>query len=68
MREMPVRDHLELWRGIDDAVWREAARAPVIALSGSALPVSVSIPVRAKPLLRRARDGVKPAVPALKTA
>jgi hypothetical protein len=23
---MPVRDHLELWRGIDDAVWREAAR------------------------------------------
>jgi len=22
----PATDHLELWRGIDDAVWREALR------------------------------------------
>ncbi len=27
MRQEPAADHLDLWRGIDDAVWREAARA-----------------------------------------
>jgi hypothetical protein len=26
MRHAPAADHLDLWRGIDDAVWREALR------------------------------------------
>jgi len=26
MRHEPTADHLDLWRGIDDAVWREALR------------------------------------------
>jgi hypothetical protein len=26
MRQAPATDHLDLWRGIDDAVWREAGR------------------------------------------
>ena len=26
MGHEPAVDHLELWRGIDDAVWREALR------------------------------------------
>ena len=30
MRNSPERDHLELWRGIDDAVLREAARAHLL--------------------------------------
>lgn len=30
MRQDPGTDHLDLWRGIDDAVWREAPSvAPV---------------------------------------
>ena len=33
-------DHLELWRGIDDAVWREALRPPVRAAAGLAIPLA----------------------------
>jgi hypothetical protein len=34
-------DHLELWRGIDDAVWREALRPP---LSAAALAIPAAAP------------------------
>lgn len=35
-------DPLELWRGIDDAIWREAARA----FAGPARPVPIPAPTR----------------------
>jgi hypothetical protein len=36
MRDSPACDHLELWRGIDDAIWREASRAEAARASVAA--------------------------------
>jgi hypothetical protein len=43
-------DHLELWRGIDDAVWREALRPPA--------PARLAIPAVAA--ADRSRSGPAP--------
>ena len=42
MRHQQAGDHLDLWRGIDDAIWREAMRAVPGPAARVALP-----PVRA---------------------
>ena len=38
MRKQPVAEPLDLWRGIDDAVWREAMRAPPLTRLVEPLP------------------------------
>jgi len=46
MRARPAIDPLAMWRGIDDAVWREAAAAPGPALvpqmAAEAMPVTAA--------------------------
>jgi hypothetical protein len=51
MRQAPATDHLELWRGIDDAVWREAARiAPPPRLTAAPpRPVAPRVEERRRP-------------------
>ena len=53
MLNEPVSDHLELWRGIDDAVWREAARVAPFAMSRKLPPALVPEPRAAEPKLSK---------------
>jgi hypothetical protein len=55
MRQDPTADHLDLWRGIDDAVWREALRALPSPRAGFAPP---------RPEGRRVEERAKPPVAA----
>ena len=38
MRHQQAGDHLDLWRGIDDAIWREAIRALPAPAARIAMP------------------------------
>jgi hypothetical protein len=38
MRQQQAGDHLDLWRGIDDAIWREAMRALPAPAARIAMP------------------------------
>jgi hypothetical protein len=46
MRDASARDPLELWRGIDDAIWREAARVgePARPIAPVAVPAAAHVP------------------------
>ncbi len=46
MRPEPATDHLALWRGIDDAIWRESAR-PLIRPMPRRSTAMASLPERA---------------------
>jgi len=50
MRPEPASDPLALWRGIDDAVWREATRvaAPPLRVAATAPAVRRPQPAPAK--------------------
>jgi hypothetical protein len=54
MRPQPTTDPLALWRGIDDAAWREALRqSPMAAVALPALPAVPAAPRRPAPAAKK---------------
>ena len=78
MRDTPASDHLDLWRGIDDAIWREAARAPQqvrpcvspVRVTFAAIPNVAAMPNVSTALVSPAKTqlAVQPRVKLLETA